>query len=113
MLQHPSNDFYDLSSTNVINSRQTPPYSPTGATSAMINTNNNNNNSSNNNLDINSGHNGGGGSSSGSGREALVSFGFTQEQVACVCEVIKNKSISSRHKRLSTLEFVMLLINMI
>lgn len=77
--------------------------------------NNNNNNTSNNNntgssLDIlnqngsvggggvgggggggliGSGTNGSGGNSSGGGRESLPSFGFTQEQVACVCEVLQ------------------------
>lgn len=125
MLQHPASDFYDLAAANtaVISSRQTPPYSPTGLTSATSSNNNNNNNStSNNNLDLlthnGSGIGGGGGGStsltvqnssstnigsSGSGiisaggasgisngsnvREVLPSFGFTQEQVACVCEV--------------------------
>lgn len=96
MLQHPNSDFYDLSSTNGINGRQTPPYSPTGAAAAMINANNNSSNSNNNNnsnsLDLNAEANGGGtagngNAGGGAGREALVSFGFTQEQVACVCEV--------------------------
>lgn len=89
MLQHSTADFYDLSSTTSLANRQTPPYSPTGGTTiSAISTNNNNNNSSNNNnnnnnsLDILQN----GGSVSGRG-EALPSFGFTQEQVACVCEV--------------------------
>ncbi|KAL9915176.1 SIX homeobox 1 protein sine oculis [Glossina fuscipes fuscipes] len=125
MLQHPASDFYDLAAANtaVISSRQTPPYSPTGLTSATSSNNNNNNSTSNNNLDLlthnGSGIGGGGGSTSlsvqnssstniggsGSGiisatgaggisngsnvREVLPSFGFTQEQVACVCEVLQ------------------------
>lgn len=112
MLQHPATDFYDLAAANaaVLSSRQTPPYSPTGLTSSGLSNNNNNNSTSNNNnLDMLS-HNGntltgsthlgnqntstnggGGGASNGgggaNGRESLPSFGFTQEQVACVCEV--------------------------
>lgn len=111
MLQHPATDFYDLAAANaaVLSSRQTPPYSPTGLTVAGLN--NNNTSISNNNLDMLS-HNGsvttptgggggssiqllgsqnsstnGGASNGANGRESLPSFGFTQEQVACVCEV--------------------------
>ncbi|XP_037949019.1 protein sine oculis-like [Teleopsis dalmanni] len=106
MLHHPATDFYDLAAANaaVLNARQTPPYSPTSLSSSSL-TNNNNSLSSNNNLDM-LGHNGAGsgvsnnnnnvhmGSNSGSsngagGRESLPSFGFTQEQVACVCEVLQ------------------------
>lgn len=121
MLQHPNSEFYDLSSANGINSRQTPPHSPTRVIPTMINSNNNNSNSNSNNnnnnnasnntnsgnnnnnnsnnnnnnnthsLDLHAEANGNNGGSAGSGaaagREALVSFGFTQEQVACVCEV--------------------------
>lgn len=104
MLQHTATDFYDLAAANaaVLSARQTPPYSPTGLISVGAGlSNNNNNNSSNNNLDM-LGHNGsiigpisgggGGGHISNTnggsnGRETLPSFGFTQEQVACVCEV--------------------------
>jgi len=117
MLQHPATDFYDLAAANaaaVLTARHTPPYSPTGLSGSVALHNNNNNNSStsnNNNstldimahngggagggLHLNSSSNGGGGggvvSGGGSGgRENLPSFGFTQEQVACVCEVITN-----------------------
>ncbi|XP_075167976.1 SIX homeobox 1 protein sine oculis [Haematobia irritans] len=115
MLQHPATDFYDLAAANaaVLSSRQTPPYSPTGLTVAGLN--NNNTSTSNNNLDMLT-HNGGsistptatsigsgsshllgsqnsstnGGATNGAnGRESLPSFGFTQEQVACVCEVLQ------------------------
>lgn len=104
MLQHTATDFYDLAAANaaVLSARQTPPYSPTGLISAGAGlSNNNNNNTSNNNLDM-LGHNGSiigpGGGNGGvghigntnggsNGRETLPSFGFTQEQVACVCEV--------------------------
>lgn len=79
MLQHSTNDFYDLSSSLAAaqNNRQTPPsYSPNGPASM--------NNNNNNILDV-------GGSGSGSlnpsDRDSMPSFGFTQEQVACVCEV--------------------------
>lgn len=110
MLQHPATDFYDLAAANaaVLSARQTPPYSPTGLSVSGLN-NNNNSTSNNNNLDM-LGHNGttggiiggvghigngsiGGGGGVGAaggiggGRESLPSFGFTQEQVACVCEV--------------------------
>lgn len=102
MLQHSSaSDFYDLSTS--ISSRHTPPYSPTGGTTAIsaisginsnssINNNNNNSSSNNNHLDatqLGIGGGGVGGSPSGRGGngDALPSFGFTQEQVACVCEV--------------------------
>lgn len=90
MLQHSTTDFYDLSSTTSISNRQTPPYSPTGGTAAsVISANNNNNNSSNNNNNsLDTLQNGG---STSCRDEALAfSFGFTQEQVACVCEVSLN-----------------------
>lgn len=114
MLQHPATDFYDLAAANaaaVLTARHTPPYSPTGLSGsvALLNNNNNNSATSNNNnsstldimthnggggggLHLNSGSNGsgGGGVAGGGGsggRENLPSFGFTQEQVACVCEV--------------------------
>lgn len=113
MLQHPATDFYDIAAANaaVISSRHTPPYSPTGLSIAAQHNNNNNSTSNNNNnnnntgssLDIlnqngstgggsgliGSGTNGSGGNSSSGGRESLPSFGFTQEQVACVCEVLQ------------------------
>ena len=108
MLQHPATDFYDLS-TNV----KTPPYSPTGLVASIHHNNNNNNNNNlsttNNNNNLNSsstssleilGQNGssmGNGSISttnGNNRETLPSFGFTQEQVACVCEVRNSLSLS-------------------
>lgn len=76
MLQHPATDFYDLSASTLSN-RQTPPqYSPQGGGAV-----NNNNNSSDNGLDL-IGQNG----NNNNDRE-FPSFGFTQEQVACVCEV--------------------------
>lgn len=90
MLQHSTADFYDLSATTSLSNRQTPPYSPCssgGVSVSAISANNNNNNinaNNNNNLDV-LGQNGG--SSSNSAREPLPSFTFTQEQVACVCEV--------------------------
>ncbi|KMY91969.1 protein sine oculis [Drosophila simulans] len=112
MLQHPATDFYDLAAANaaaVLTARHTPPYSPTGLSGSVALHNNNNSSTSNNNnstldimahngggagsgLHLTSGSNGGGGvvSSGGSGgRENLPSFGFTQEQVACVCEVLQ------------------------
>ncbi|XP_033153507.1 protein sine oculis [Drosophila mauritiana] len=113
MLQHPATDFYDLAAANaaaVLTARHTPPYSPTGLSGSVALHNNNNSSTSNNNnstldimahngggagsgLHLNSGSNGGGGgvvSGGGSGgRENLPSFGFTQEQVACVCEVLQ------------------------
>lgn len=83
MLQHSTNDFYDLS-TSISVSRQTPPsYSPNGTASLNNNTI----------MELNSGSAGtGGGSNTASSnlnneRDAITSFGFTQEQVACVCEV--------------------------
>ncbi|XP_065087629.1 homeobox protein SIX1 [Ochlerotatus camptorhynchus] len=98
MLQHPSSDYYELSAA----SKQTPPnFSPQGANAAVLgslagggsaglNNNNNNNNSNNNNNNDNDldllGQNGGLNSSD---RESMPSFGFTQEQVACVCEVLQ------------------------
>ncbi|XP_043640336.1 protein sine oculis isoform X1 [Drosophila teissieri] len=114
MLQHPATDFYDLAAANaaaVLTARHTPPYSPTGLSGSVVLHNNNNNTSSNNNnnssshdimahngggagggLHLNSGSGSGGGVVSGGGsggRENLPSFGFTQEQVACVCEVLQ------------------------
>ncbi|XP_017079329.1 protein sine oculis [Drosophila eugracilis] len=112
MLQHPATDFYDLAAANaaaVLTARHTPPYSPTGLSGSVALHNNNNSTTSNNNnsstldimthnggagggLHLNSGSNGGGGVVSGGGsggRENLPSFGFTQEQVACVCEVLQ------------------------
>ena len=81
MLQHSTNDFYDLS-TSISASRQTPPsYSPNGSASLNNNTI----------MELNSGSAGGGNNSASaslsSDRDAISSFGFTQEQVACVCEV--------------------------
>ncbi|XP_058458813.1 homeobox protein six1 [Malaya genurostris] len=92
MLQHPSSDYYELSAA----SKQTPPnFSPQGAVLATMagggsgsgagvgglnNNNNNNNNNNDNDLDL-MGQNG--------DRESMPSFGFTQEQVACVCEVLQ------------------------
>ncbi|XP_037817722.1 protein sine oculis [Lucilia sericata] len=116
MLQHPATDFYDLAAANaaVLTSRQTPPYSPTGLTvTGLTNNNNNSTSNNNNNLDMlshngnansvpgstrlvgnqntstNGGGGGGGASNGANGRESLPSFGFTQEQVACVCEVLQ------------------------
>ncbi|KAH8373119.1 hypothetical protein KR009_012118 [Drosophila setifemur] len=117
MLQHPATDFYDLAAANaaaVLTARHTPPYSPTGLSGSVALHNNNNSATSNNNnsstldimthnggggvgggLHLNSGSNGsggGGGVSTGAGsggRENMPSFGFTQEQVACVCEVLQ------------------------
>lgn len=91
MLQHPGGDYYELSAS----SKQTPPtFSPQGANAAVMGSlggggsgagglNNNNNNNNDNDLDL-MGQNGGLNSSE---RESMPSFGFTQEQVACVCEV--------------------------
>lgn len=90
MLQHPSSDYYELSA----GSKQTPPtFSPQGANAAVMGSMggvagaagglNNNNNNNDNDLDL-MGQNGGLNSSD---RESMPSFGFTQEQVACVCEV--------------------------
>jgi homeobox protein SIX1 len=83
---HPTPDYYDLS-----NSKQTPPsFSPQGA-SVLSNMNNNNN--VDNELDrsedceFNSRLMGQNGNINNNDRESLPSFGFTQEQVACVCEV--------------------------
>jgi homeobox protein SIX1 len=87
MLQHPASDFYDIPSATSLNTRQTPPsYSPTGAGATVGITNNNNNSNSNNN---NNGVDmiGQNGNVNSGDRESLPSFGFTQEQVACVCEV--------------------------
>lgn len=92
MLQHPSSDYYELSA----GSKQTPPtFSPQGANAAVMGSMgggagaagglNNNNNNNDNDLDL-MGQNGGLNSSD---RESMPSFGFTQEQVACVCEVLQ------------------------
>lgn len=94
MLQHPGGDYYELSAS----SKQTPPtFSPQGANAAVMGSlggggsgpgglnNNNNNNNNDNDLDL-MGQNGGLNSSE---RESMPSFGFTQEQVACVCEVLQ------------------------
>ncbi|KAL5291589.1 SIX2.2 family protein [Megaselia abdita] len=79
MLQHSSTDFYDLSATSASLSKiQTPPYSPTGLASATQN-GLSGLSSSNGSTDI----------SNGNERDSLPSFGFTQEQVACVCEVLQ------------------------
>ncbi|XP_067627987.1 protein sine oculis [Eurosta solidaginis] len=98
MLQHTATDFYDLAAANaaVLSARQTPPYSPTGLIGTGVGLSNNN--TSNTSLDM-LGHNGsiigpggghiGNGNGSSNGRETLPSFGFTQEQVACVCEVLQ------------------------
>ncbi|XP_055705089.1 homeobox protein six1 isoform X2 [Phlebotomus papatasi] len=89
MLQHPATDFYDLSSaTSVISSRQTPPYhSPTTAPSNTVgNSTPGHNNGNAAGLERIGGQNG---SPTSGGRESLPSFGFTQEQVACVCEVLQ------------------------
>ncbi|GAB0096391.1 Protein sine oculis [Sergentomyia squamirostris] len=93
MLQHPATDFYDLSAaTTAISSRHTPPYH-TPATAAPPNTvgtstpgHNNNNNGTAAGIEMIVGQNG---SPTSGGRESLPSFGFTQEQVACVCEVLQ------------------------
>lgn len=90
MLQHPTTDFYDLSTQTAVSGRKTPPYSPTGGGLHTSNNNNNNSINNNNGLDI-LGHNG----SSGV-RESLPSFGFTQEQVACVCEVLQQSNQMER-----------------
>lgn len=90
MLQHPTTDFYDLSTQTAVSGRKTPPYSPTGGIHTSNNNNNNNSINNNNGLDI-LGHNG----SSGV-RESLPSFGFTQEQVACVCEVLQQSNQMER-----------------
>lgn len=96
MLQHQTSDFYDLSSPAGVGGRHTPPYSPTGtiivSSAVHINNNNNNNNTtSNNNNNNNNGTNSVvdvmGQQNGNSGRETLPSFGFTQDQVACVCDV--------------------------
>lgn len=106
MLQHPASDFYDLSTANataVLSTRQItpPPYSPnTANTTSDLITPVALNNNNKNNLEHLVERNGtiqplgnqlscqttvvGNGSGS---RETLPSFGFTQEQVACVCEV--------------------------
>lgn len=82
-------------SINIIVGRQTPPYSPIiGLPSTSVSIENLNNNNNNVVLDImgqngntvGSGGGGGGGGDGNNGRE-LLNFGFTQEQVACVCEV--------------------------
>uniref|UniRef100_A0A182QNY7 Homeobox domain-containing protein n=1 Tax=Anopheles farauti TaxID=69004 RepID=A0A182QNY7_9DIPT len=107
MLQHPSSDYYELSAVT----KQTPPtFSPQGGgggggggggTLVISNSNNNNNsnsvnnNNNNNNapsdsdLDLIASNGGGTNVGSAADRESLPSFGFTQEQVACVCEVLQ------------------------
>uniref|UniRef100_A0A182N2J1 Uncharacterized protein n=1 Tax=Anopheles dirus TaxID=7168 RepID=A0A182N2J1_9DIPT len=110
MLQHPSSEYYELSAV----AKQTPPtFSPQGAgggggggggggalvISSSNNNNNNNSNSVNNNnnnapsdtdLDLIAAN--GANVGSAADRESLPSFGFTQEQVACVCEVSRQCS---------------------
>ncbi|XP_053687640.1 homeobox protein six1b [Sabethes cyaneus] len=99
MLQHSGSDYYELSAA----SKQTPPnFSPQGGGSAAVlatmaaggnggvgglsnNNNNNNNNNNDNDLDL-LGQNG---NVNSNDRESMPSFGFTQEQVACVCEVLQ------------------------
>uniref|UniRef100_A0A182U424 Uncharacterized protein n=1 Tax=Anopheles melas TaxID=34690 RepID=A0A182U424_9DIPT len=116
MLQHPSTDYYELSSVAI---KQTPPtFSPQsgggggggggvgdggtggGGGALVINSNNNNNNNNNNSNSVNNNNNNNNTGSvpsdadleliaqngSAADRESLPSFGFTQEQVACVCE---------------------------
>ena len=87
MLQHSATDFYDLSVSSGGRAPQhTPPYSPGGGS---VHNNNNNNTISENNNNITSVSIGQNGATtpSNDNRESLPSFGFTQEQVACVCEV--------------------------
>uniref|UniRef100_A0A182JBX3 SIX1_SD domain-containing protein n=1 Tax=Anopheles atroparvus TaxID=41427 RepID=A0A182JBX3_ANOAO len=110
MLQHPSSDYYELSSSAA---KQTPPtFSPQGGGNLAgggggvtaggplaINSSNNNNNNNNNNSVNNNNNNATSdadldliaqnGNVSAADRESLPSFGFTQEQVACVCEVLQ------------------------
>ncbi|XP_061511282.1 protein sine oculis [Anopheles gambiae] len=114
MLQHPSTDYYELSSVAI---KQTPPtFSPqsggggggvgdggTGGSGGAlgINSNNNNNNNNSNSVNNNNNNNNTGSvpsdadleliaqNGSAADRESLPSFGFTQEQVACVCEVLQ------------------------
>ncbi|XP_058057573.1 homeobox protein SIX2 [Anopheles bellator] len=114
MLQHPSSDYYELSAS----AKQTPPtFSPQGGSlivggggggtggSLVINSGNSTSNNNNNNNNSNSVNNnnaiagaadadldliaGSAGNISAADRESLPSFGFTQEQVACVCEVLQ------------------------
>lgn len=101
----------------VLTARHTPPYSPTGLSGSVVSLHNNNNSTSNNNNNLemlthngggvgvggnggvsatglhlgnsNGGNGAGSGGGSAAGRETLPSFGFTQEQVACVCEVLQ------------------------
>ncbi|KFB47562.1 AGAP011695-PA-like protein [Anopheles sinensis] len=76
MLQHPSSDYYELSSA----AKQTPPtFSPQGGGSlagGVVNAAGPLLIAQNGNV-------------SSADRESLPSFGFTQEQVACVCEVLQ------------------------
>uniref|UniRef100_A0A1B0ESC3 Putative transcription factor six n=1 Tax=Lutzomyia longipalpis TaxID=7200 RepID=A0A1B0ESC3_LUTLO len=86
---HQATDYYDLSSaTSAIATRQTPPYhSPTLAPPNTVgNTPPGHNNGNAAGLELRGGQNG---SPTSTGRESLPSFGFTQEQVACVCEVLQ------------------------
>ncbi|XP_055599013.1 homeobox protein six1b [Uranotaenia lowii] len=113
MLQHPGNDYYELSAAA---SKQTPPtFSPQGASSAAasvavlasmaagatpgvagsggilsVNNNNNNNSTSNNNNNNNNDNDLDMMGQNAADRESMPSFGFTQEQVACVCEVLQH-----------------------
>lgn len=61
---------------------------PTGSPPSANNNNNNNNSPSVNNSSLGSGGNG-----------SLPSFGFTQEQVACVCEVLQQSGNIERLAR--------------
>lgn len=92
MLQLPSNDTNSLQ-TNMLHNRETPPSSP-GPANKMLH----NNQIHGNNMDSTSGR-----SQELSGRyspiisnnnnsdnsKSMMNFGFTQEQVECVCEVNK------------------------
>lgn len=99
MLQHPATDFYGTTSTSTAvaglhQQRQTPPplhlstqlspLSPS-ATATRIESNCANSPDTIHNTGnmLTAAHNG------SPNREALPSFGFTQEQVACVCEVLQ------------------------
>uniref|UniRef100_A0A182LSL5 Homeobox domain-containing protein n=1 Tax=Anopheles culicifacies TaxID=139723 RepID=A0A182LSL5_9DIPT len=119
MLQHPSSDYYELS----VATKQTPPtFSPQGGgvgggggggggTGALVINSNNNNNNNNNSNSVNNNNNNSSAPSdadleliaqngtnvgSAADRESLPSFGFTQEQVACVCEVSLSHDILMR-----------------
>ncbi|XP_030380024.1 protein sine oculis [Scaptodrosophila lebanonensis] len=104
MIKHTATGFYDLATANVsaiLNVRHSASYSSTSSSGglAIRNNNINSNNHNNNKLDMIP-HNGGNSDlfrnnqstkeeGTGNGRESLPSFGFTQEQVACVCEVLQ------------------------